>query len=88
MELALVGNAEVRDTIDRAWGVVHNKHRKKETLAAPIDPTDPHSKDNLSVNPVGRDSGRRRYWAFDGILWFAPVSIHRVTHTIVFACWC
>lgn len=67
VDLALVHNQEVRDTVDRAWGVVHNKHRKKETLVLPPDPSDPRSRENLAVIPIGQDKDRRRYWAFDGV---------------------
>ncbi|THH11607.1 hypothetical protein EW145_g527 [Phellinidium pouzarii] len=65
VELQLTHNQEIKDTIDRAWGVVHNKHRKRDTLTAPPDPSDPRSMERLSTTPIGQDSTRRRYWSFD-----------------------
>lgn len=66
VELQLSGPSEAKDIIDRAWGVVHNKHRKREGLTAPPDPSDPHSQQKLSSNPIGTDKDRQRYWVFDG----------------------
>lgn len=66
VELQLSHNQEVRETIDRAWGVVHNKHRKRDTLSAPPDPSDPRSMERLKTAPLGLDLSRKRYWAFDG----------------------
>ncbi|KAI5116329.1 hypothetical protein M0805_003542 [Coniferiporia weirii] len=65
VELQLTHNQEIKDTIDRAWGVVHNKHRKRDTLSAPPDPSDPRSMERLSTTPIGQDSSRKRYWTFD-----------------------
>lgn len=66
VELSLVNNTEIHDTIDRAWGIVHNKHKKKETQVVPLSVLDPRSKENLSVLPAGQDASRKRYWALDG----------------------
>ena len=45
----------------------HGKHKKKEPADIPIpDPSDPHSRENLSYGPVGQDSSRKRYWVVDG----------------------
>lgn len=66
VELQLTYSPEIKETIDRAWGVVHNKHRKRDTLPAPLDPSDPHSFERLSTAPIGQDNNRIRYWAFDG----------------------
>ncbi|KAL5494905.1 hypothetical protein ACEPAI_367 [Sanghuangporus weigelae] len=65
VELQLTYNMEIKEIIDRAWGVVHNKHRKRDTLPAPLDPSDPHSLERLSTNPIGQDNNRIRYWVFD-----------------------
>ncbi|EJD03578.1 uncharacterized protein FOMMEDRAFT_105676 [Fomitiporia mediterranea MF3/22] len=65
VELQLTYNPEIKEIIDRAWGVVHNKHRKRDTLPAPLDPSDPHSIERLSTVPIGQDNARVRYWAFD-----------------------
>ncbi|KAI0275019.1 hypothetical protein BC834DRAFT_1037602 [Gloeopeniophorella convolvens] len=67
VELQLVHSAGVKSLIDRAWGVSHGKHRKKEpTDVAVPDPSDPHSREGLSYSPVGQDSARKRYWVVDG----------------------
>ncbi|KLO20645.1 hypothetical protein SCHPADRAFT_15551 [Schizopora paradoxa] len=65
VEFQLSGPSEAKDIIDRAWGVVHNKHRKREGLTAPPDPSDPLSVQNLVTNPIGTDKDRLRYWVFD-----------------------
>ena len=60
-------SAEIKGLIDHAWGVGHGKHKKKEPADIPIpDPSDPHSRENLSYGPVGQDSSRKRYWVVDG----------------------
>lgn len=85
VELQLTNNVETREIIDRAWGVVHNKHRKKETLAAPPEPSDPHSMQRLSTKPIGQDAERRRYWAFDGVYFLeAPPSLFAVIYVVMF----
>lgn len=66
MELQLEHNAEIKTTIDLAWGVQHNKHKKKEAQDAPPDPTDPKSKQKLQLVPIGQDTQRKRYWVVDG----------------------
>jgi len=65
VELQLSGPSEAKEIIDRAWGVVHNKHRKREGQTAPPDPSDPHSMEKLSSTPIGTDKDRLRYWVFD-----------------------
>lgn len=66
MELQLEHNADIKTTIDLAWGVQHNKHKKKEAQDIPPDPTDPKSKQNLQLVPIGQDMQRKRYWVVDG----------------------
>ena len=66
VELQLEHNAEIKNTIDLAWGVQHNKHKKKEAQDAPPDPTDSKSKQRLQLNPIGQDTQRKRYWVVDG----------------------
>lgn len=67
VELQLSHHSETRDTIDRAWGIVHNKHKKKEVPTnSPLEESDPHSMEKLSTVPLGQDTQRRRYWAVDG----------------------
>ena len=52
--------------IDRAWGIVHNKHKKTETPVLPPPPGDPHSQERLQLVPLGQDRERKRYWIVDG----------------------
>ncbi|KAF8167635.1 hypothetical protein B0H34DRAFT_682568 [Crassisporium funariophilum] len=65
VELQLSHAPEVKGTIDRAWGVVHNKHKKNQTTAVPLDPTDPKSQESLQILPIGQDYQRKRYWISD-----------------------
>ena len=66
VELQLEHNAEIKNTIDLAWGVQHNKHKKREAQDLPPDPSDPKSKQKLQLNPIGQDTQRKRYWVVDG----------------------
>ncbi|KAG6841746.1 hypothetical protein C0991_007075 [Blastosporella zonata] len=65
VELQLYHNADIKATIDRAWGVSQNKHKKKDAATAPPDPSDPKSQDKLQLLPIGQDSKRTRYWVGD-----------------------
>ncbi|KII94095.1 hypothetical protein PLICRDRAFT_695143 [Plicaturopsis crispa FD-325 SS-3] len=65
VELQLCHTPDVKNTIDQAWGVIHNKHKKKETASTQPDPNDPHSRENLQLVPIGQDSHRKRYWVID-----------------------
>ncbi|KAI8968152.1 hypothetical protein BD414DRAFT_504263 [Trametes punicea] len=49
VELQLCHSQEIKAMIDRAWGVVHNKHKKIETSALPPPPSDPHSQERLQL---------------------------------------
>jgi hypothetical protein len=66
VELQLCHNTDIKTTIDRAWGVTQNKHKKKDSTTAPPDPDDPRSQEKLQLIPVGQDSLRKRYWVADG----------------------
>ena len=66
VELQLCHSTEIKALIDRAWGVIHNKHKKAETTAPPPPPSDPFSQENLLFTPLGQDSQRKRYWIADG----------------------
>jgi hypothetical protein len=66
VELQLEHNPEIKNTIDIAWGVQHNKHKKREAQDLPPDATDPKSKQKLQLNPIGQDTQRKRYWVVDG----------------------
>ncbi|KAK7695271.1 hypothetical protein QCA50_002461 [Cerrena zonata] len=65
VELQLCHSGEIKATIDRAWGVIHNKHKKHETTPAPPPPSDPQSMENLQLIPLGQDMQRKRYWVID-----------------------
>lgn len=66
VELQLCHTADIKNTIDRAWGVSQNKHKKKDAATAPPEPTDPHSQEKLQLLPIGQDSRRKRFWVADG----------------------
>ncbi|KXN88772.1 hypothetical protein AN958_06640 [Leucoagaricus sp. SymC.cos] len=63
VELQLTHSQEIKAAIDRAWGVVHNKH-KKEKGAAAADNSG-ITKDTLDFLPFGMDHKRERYWVAD-----------------------
>ncbi|KAJ6621174.1 hypothetical protein B0H10DRAFT_2163282 [Mycena sp. CBHHK59/15] len=65
VELQLCHTPEIRNTIDRAWGVSQNKHKKKDAANAPPEATDPQSQEKLQLVPIGQDSRRKRFWAAD-----------------------
>ncbi|KAG6817981.1 hypothetical protein H0H87_012449 [Tephrocybe sp. NHM501043] len=65
VELQLSHNADMKATIDRAWGVSQNKHKKKDATTAPPEPSDPKSQAQLQLLPIGQDSKRTRYWVGD-----------------------
>ena len=66
VELQLCHSQEIKAIIDRAWGVVHNKHKKTETPSLPPPPGDPNSQERLQLIPLGQDKERKRYWIVDG----------------------
>lgn len=66
MELQLQHSAEIKATIDRAWGVTQNKYKKKDATNAPPDISDLRSRENLQLVPLGQDYTRKRYWVVDG----------------------
>ncbi|KAH9858015.1 hypothetical protein C2E23DRAFT_802329 [Lenzites betulinus] len=65
VELQLCHSQEIKAVIDRAWGVIHNKHKKIEVTALPPPAGDPHSQERLQLVPVGQDKDRKRYWIID-----------------------
>ncbi|KAI0706118.1 hypothetical protein BC835DRAFT_1312389 [Cytidiella melzeri] len=65
VELQLCHSTDIKALIDRAWGVIHNKHKKGETTAPPPPPSDPFSQENLLFSPLGQDIRRKRYWVAD-----------------------
>lgn len=66
VELQLCHGTEIKALIDRAWGVIHNKHKKDQTTAPPPPASDPFSQENLLFSPLGQDNKRKRYWIADG----------------------
>nr|AAZ14914.1 conserved hypothetical protein [Coprinellus disseminatus] len=64
VDLQLTHAPSIKATIDRAWGVVHNKHKKRE-ITPPPDTSDPQSRERLQLLPVGQDSSKKRYWIAD-----------------------
>ncbi|KIL71682.1 hypothetical protein M378DRAFT_237449 [Amanita muscaria Koide BX008] len=64
VELQLSHSPTIKELIDRAWGVVHHKH-KKDAATGRLDPSDPCSQENLQLVPLGQDRNRKRYWAAD-----------------------
>ncbi|TFK94374.1 hypothetical protein K466DRAFT_642164 [Polyporus arcularius HHB13444] len=65
VELQLCHSHEIKSIIDRAWGVIHNKHKKTETPSLPPPPGDPLSQERLQLVPLGQDKERKRYWVVD-----------------------
>ncbi|KAH7908002.1 hypothetical protein BJ138DRAFT_1158667 [Hygrophoropsis aurantiaca] len=65
VELQLTHSTEIKNTIDRAWGVMHNKHKKRDPETAPPDAGTAKSQDSLQLVPLGQDSQRKRYWIAD-----------------------
>ena len=70
VEFQLCHGPEIKTIIDRAWGVVHNKHKKGETTPNPPPPEDPNSQQSLQLLPLGQDCRRKRYWVIDGAFFF------------------
>ncbi|KAH7107054.1 hypothetical protein BKA62DRAFT_685899 [Auriculariales sp. MPI-PUGE-AT-0066] len=67
VEWQLTFYAPVKQSIDRAWGVTHNLHRKtaQEIAAERVPDEDPFSKKSLLMVPIGQDYSKRRYWVVD-----------------------
>ncbi|KAF9270597.1 hypothetical protein L218DRAFT_914742 [Marasmius fiardii PR-910] len=65
VELQLCHSTEIKGKIDRAWGVHHNKNKKKDSPTVPPSPEDPESQANLQLLPLGQDITRKRYWVAD-----------------------
>ncbi|KAG5220682.1 DUF1754-domain-containing protein [Salix suchowensis] len=64
-----ISSPEIKATIDHAWGVVHNKHKKKDSAAANGDP-DFKTQDGIQLIPIGQDMHRKRFWVIDGLCAF------------------
>ena len=85
VELQLSHSAPIKAIIDRAWGVIHNKHKKAETTASPPPPSDPQSRENLQMIPLGQDKERKRYWAVDGAYAISFLCLRNLRYLCVFA---
>jgi hypothetical protein len=66
VEMQLSHQPEIKNIIDRAWGVVHQKQKKKEPTAGPSDSADSYTAEQLQQVPIGQDRERKRYWVVDG----------------------
>ncbi|KAF9454103.1 hypothetical protein P691DRAFT_810816 [Macrolepiota fuliginosa MF-IS2] len=62
VELQLTHAQDVKAVIDRAWGVVHHKHKKEKGAGAADSVPE---RDTLDLKPFGQDSKRGRYWIAD-----------------------
>ncbi|KDQ63282.1 hypothetical protein JAAARDRAFT_29299 [Jaapia argillacea MUCL 33604] len=65
VELQLSHAPEIKGIIDRAWGVVHNKHKKQDKPAAAPEPAESANQEKLQMIPIGQDIARKRYWIAD-----------------------
>ncbi|KIP05348.1 hypothetical protein PHLGIDRAFT_30978 [Phlebiopsis gigantea 11061_1 CR5-6] len=65
VELQLSFSPVIKRMLDRAYGVVHNKHKKAETTESRPPPDDPFSQENLQLIALGQDIHRKRYWITD-----------------------
>ncbi|KAL9716492.1 hypothetical protein Ac2012v2_000940 [Leucoagaricus gongylophorus] len=63
VELQLGHSQEVKAAIDRAWGIVHNKHKKEKGSAVPAFSSS--TREALDFPPFGMDHKRERYWVAD-----------------------
>jgi len=86
VELQLCHAPEIKGNIDRAWGVVHNKHKKNQTPFAPLDPVDPKSQENLQLLPIGQDAQRIRYWIADGPCTFTVEHLFSFASIFAYIC--
>lgn len=94
MEFQLCHSADIKKSIDVAWGVGKNTHRKKDPSAPPAASDDAPRLEDLQLLPIGQDLKRRRYWVVDGesmvvehaatlLAMFVPVVfIHRNSHRV------
>lgn len=65
MELQLTHSQEIKAAIDRAWGVMHNKHKKEKGPGTAENSSSGLDRDILEFKPFGLDSKRERYWVVD-----------------------
>jgi hypothetical protein len=65
VELQLCHSPEIKSHIDRSWGVVHNKHKKKDEQSTHADNHNGPNREDLLLQPIGQDGSRKRYWVID-----------------------
>jgi hypothetical protein len=80
VEYQLTHSSQIRDLLDRAWGVRALQHKKKEPESAPPASDDPYSQKSLLHEPLGQDISRRRYWVVDG----GQITLHATLHAYYF----
>lgn len=66
MEFQLCHSPDIKRSIDAAWGVGKNTHRKKNPDATVSVAEDGPRVEDLQLLPIGQDLKRRRYWVVDG----------------------
>jgi hypothetical protein len=64
VELQLCHSSEIKNTIDNAWGVVHNKNKKAQSAHDARGTAKTQA--DLQLIPIGQDINRKRYWVTDG----------------------
>jgi hypothetical protein len=92
VELQLTHSIDIKSTVDRAWGVMQNKHKKKDPETTPPESNDSKSQQNLQLVPLGQDAQRKRYWVADGscvfhfkLLALFPICVYLVRGRIFLA---
>jgi hypothetical protein len=66
VEFQLAHSADIKKSIDAAWGVGRNTHRKKDPNTPAAASEDGPRLEDLQLLPIGQDLKRRRYWVVDG----------------------
>ena len=65
VELQLTHCQSIKDSINKAWNVGVNTHKKKEKEnGSPSDNGGP-SQESFATLPIATDASRLRYWHFD-----------------------
>lgn len=92
VELQLTHSQEIKATIDRAWGVVHHKHKKERGVSAAGGSATAgleRDRDFLGFQPYGYDAKRTRYWVIDSACFLCMcggihVGISRLVSSFIF----
>ncbi len=67
VEYQLSHAPQIRESLDRAWGVKQMQHKKKDEKAMQPQDDDPLSQRNLLMEPLGQDASKKRYWVVDSM---------------------